>query len=393
MSHFTVAVIADHPDMVPDLLAPYQENNMGDCPSEYMEFNDVEEKCREEWENESCAEWYADVRYRVGNENLEEKLREIKERGHHTFIFTEMFDMRKISDGARVALCGHIDNESGSENYREIFGEIDHYRELSGEEIWENMTEEAQKDMRENYEDEEDLQIALGRMKQMEVHVNIIDGPSQIPYKEQYPDFTQFIEEYQGYEKDEKTGKYGYWENPNAKWDWYEVGGRWMGSLLVKEGKQGMLGSPGVFGNDVPNTPSGYTWADSCYIKDVEWDKMRQIREFELLKSEGDDGDLWDILTCAIDVSDKVRMNYTWYKPEYFIEKYGSKENYLKMESSFGTYAVITPDGKWHAPGDMGWFGMSSDSLDDAKEFQDNFHKNFIEKYPDKTITIIDCHI
>ena len=29
-------------------------------------------------------------------------------------------------------------------------------------------------------------------------------------------------------------GKYGYYINPNAKWDWYEIGGRWAGMLLVK---------------------------------------------------------------------------------------------------------------------------------------------------------------
>lgn len=34
MSHFTVAVITDSPDNLEKLLAPFQENNMGDCPSQ-----------------------------------------------------------------------------------------------------------------------------------------------------------------------------------------------------------------------------------------------------------------------------------------------------------------------------------------------------------------------
>ena len=34
--------------------------------------------------------------------------------------------------------------------------------------------------------------------------------------------------------RDPKTGRYGYWRNPNAKWDWYSTGGRWAGHFLIK---------------------------------------------------------------------------------------------------------------------------------------------------------------
>lgn len=45
MSHFTVAVITEKgtEKEVDKLLAPYQENNMGDCPQEYLEFNEDDE--------------------------------------------------------------------------------------------------------------------------------------------------------------------------------------------------------------------------------------------------------------------------------------------------------------------------------------------------------------
>ena len=46
MSHFTVAVITESLDKVDELLAPYQENNMGNCPKEYLEFYDIEEEYR-----------------------------------------------------------------------------------------------------------------------------------------------------------------------------------------------------------------------------------------------------------------------------------------------------------------------------------------------------------
>lgn len=32
-----------------------------------------------------------------------------------------------------------------------------------------------------------------------------------------------------------ENGRWGYWHNPNAKWDWsWVVGGRWSGSMLAK---------------------------------------------------------------------------------------------------------------------------------------------------------------
>ena len=47
MSHFTVMVIGENPE---EQLAPYQENNMGDCPQEFLEFNDETERLTKSWE-------------------------------------------------------------------------------------------------------------------------------------------------------------------------------------------------------------------------------------------------------------------------------------------------------------------------------------------------------
>lgn len=44
------------------------------------------------------------------------------------------------------------------------------------------------------------------------------------------------MEDWCGFEeRDEKTGKYGYWENPHTKWDWYQIGGRWNGFFRLKK--------------------------------------------------------------------------------------------------------------------------------------------------------------
>ena len=56
-----------------------------------------------------------------------------------------------------------------------------------------------------------------------------------VPYRALYADFETFMRDYHGYEEtDGKTGEYGYWENPNRKWDWYTPGGRWTGYFTLK---------------------------------------------------------------------------------------------------------------------------------------------------------------
>lgn len=53
MSHFTVAVITKGIptyEKIEKALAPYQENNMDDCPKQYLEFHSLSEEYKETYE-------------------------------------------------------------------------------------------------------------------------------------------------------------------------------------------------------------------------------------------------------------------------------------------------------------------------------------------------------
>lgn len=132
-------------------------------------------------------------------------------------------------------------------------------------------------------------------------------------HKEEYENLDEFMENYYGYTKNEETGKYGYYYNPNAHWDWYKVGGRWSESLLLKNGQR----------------------ADYGKLKDIDWEKMKEYSKIEL---EG----VWNLNLEGIH--------------RYFngIRETDTKESFIERESGFTTYAVITPDGKWHSKGEMG---------------------------------------
>jgi hypothetical protein len=59
----------------------------------------------------------------------------------------------------------------------------------------------------------------------------------KVPIRQVFPTLDEYLE-YMGYEKDDQTGKYGYWTNFKGYWDWFQIGGRWAGLLDLRKGKQ-----------------------------------------------------------------------------------------------------------------------------------------------------------
>lgn len=177
--------------------------------------------------------------------------------------------------------------------------------------------------------------------------------------------------------------------NPDSKWDWYQIGGRWAGLLTVKKGTPHEIGEKSwTWDEKNPYESTGdIIECDSARIKDLVFlDKEKdaqRARRFWELHVEG-----------AEPQNDEERDMLKWarYKKEYYIETYKDKETYVRCESAFSTYAAITKDGKWHAKGKMGWFGMSSD--EDVVAWHDGYQKLiFDDAEEDDYITIVDCHI
>lgn len=58
------------------------------------------------------------------------------------------------------------------------------------------------------------------------------------------------------------------------------------------------------------------------------------------------------------------------------------------------TYAVVTPDGKWHSRGKMLWFGISDETKEQGRNWELNFYDRIIKPYLNNKIfvTILDCH-
>ena len=87
--------------------------------------------------------------------------------------------------------------------------------------------------------------------------------------------------------------------------------------------------------------------------------------------------------------------NYmTLFSKQYYEDYYGDRETYARYMANFRTYAVITPDGKWYAEGNMGWFGCSSATPEEFKKWCEHYKEIFLDNAdPDWILTIVDCHI
>lgn len=190
------------------------------------------------------------------------------------------------------------------------------------------------------------------------------------PMKEYYKTIDEFAKDYYGYNSYMINGeeKYGYYCNEKAKYDYYLIGGRWQEMLTLKDG----------------------TKANSAKIKDVDFSLNKKRfkgaeRFWELYIEKG-----MDNLTSE----EKEEIGFVFYKPKYYTEKYKTKENYAKQSSSFNTYAVVDTDGKWYEEGEMGWFAISSATIEEENEWEISFFDKFIKnRDPEEYITILDCHI
>lgn len=188
------------------------------------------------------------------------------------------------------------------------------------------------------------------------------DGEPPLEYMEFYEDDECDV--------DERTGKRGYWQNPNAKWDWWLVGGRFSGRLRAPRGDRGYRAEAVEGRYDVA-----------------------EMRDVSTARDEG-------AYRAALDEFDRYLAGESVDSPyldgfrrEYVLDRYRDAEFYARTRSEFWFRSVVTPDGEWHEVGKMGWWGVSSESGEQLRDWVDHFRERFVDPYRDCTATVVDCHI
>jgi len=180
--------------------------------------------------------------------------------------------------------------------------------------------------------------------------------------------------------------------NPNSKWDWHVIGGRWKNKILVQEDcKDYVIGESSWFNQDerIEEVPKGYRWCDGAKVSDIQFEKIEELSNQSYEKELR----FWEIVVDGDELKEGEEQPHNLYKVEYYLKRYKDKETYAKLSSSFKTYALLC-DGIWYEKGEMGWFGCDNATLNSELAYLDKFNEvisNPINQ--DKYFIIVDCHI
>ena len=217
----------------------------------------------------------------------------------------------------------------------------------------------------------------------------------------------------------DEAGYYGYSRyNPQSKWDWYQVGGRWTGYFKPKNGAAGALGAPGVFKNEPE--PG---WVDIIRKGDIDIEGMREIAGSKagahwdevhaVITTPIRDFEPWTFVRariCGVEGSydqGKIDLARQAYNDQPIIKAtadvrdfYGGDEVIVMTREAYVGRAragalvpfAILHNGTWHEQGSMGWFGMARDEKDDEAWAREA--NGILESLPDDTLlTLVDVHI
>ena len=181
--------------------------------------------------------------------------------------------------------------------------------------------------------------------------------------------------------------------NPNKKWDWYKVGGRWGGFFKTADGKvdqcrKGLVDVEGMrdeAGTKAAKKFDKFLGLTTWFSPLIPWDVVSE----RMFKGDIEAARKYyqsQPIVKALRADEEAR----WWDIGDFEcgrEKYiqGARDRALR------TFAVVK-DGQWYEKGKMGWWVCVADEKDEEKwtaEFN-----TLVEGLPDETLlTIVDCHI
>lgn len=164
--------------------------------------------------------------------------------------------------------------------------------------------------------------------------------------------------------------QYGILANPNAKWDWWDIGGRWTNLLRI-------IGKP-----ERVNT-----------VRISDWDTTPDIQEYNHARR------FWEVVVDGQKLRDgeTEEMFDSFWNKEYYKDHYGTIETYCECQSmDYVPFAAIDLEGNWLEKGEMGWFGFDTSTKESLHEFREWF-LNYVRKLkierPYTHVTMVDCHI
>ena len=177
--------------------------------------------------------------------------------------------------------------------------------------------------------------------------------------------------------------------NPDARWDWWVIGGRWRYQLKVPKGVPSIVDQDLMFEKPLPQR-GRYRKVDGARIKDILWHKMNQPTRDEIKQYAR----FWDVAVEGQPLEEGENIGFC-YRPEYYRDLYGNKENYIMKQSTFYTHDLLDGiEGEWHTMGDMGWFGCDNATGSSLDNYLNKFYGIIRNpEYQDYWFIVVDCHV
>lgn len=391
MSHFTVMVFGPEPEKQ---LARYQEQT-DDLPKEWLTFKNLEEEYRQKYETD----------------------KHYVEEIYHNWLEVKPEDMDRLEQGATdITITDAMDS---------CMIDLNKYK-------YYRVCTRAPRDHR-------NMIISVSAVNKLArdnviIHVEKANI-TEVLIKDSMS-WDDYMTEYCGYRFDEEQGAYGYWTNEKAKWDWYQLGGRWNGYFRVKSADPttGVIGDAGVFGDsrkdfssradqttkgnidieammaeDAAEARKRYQTVLRCFdgsipkidipwstfidengpYKDMDWDERREKYHSQPALKR-----LASVREAVSNGTIKVDEEYQHLFHFIDLEDYNcSEDEYARRfaNSALSTFALVK-DGEWYEKGEMGWWACVSNEMDQA-EWNKKVMELFNSLSDDTLVSVFDCHI
>jgi hypothetical protein len=208
----------------------------------------------------------------------------------------------------------------------------------------------------------------------------------------------------------ERDGRFYHRTNPNKRWDWWVIGGRWTGKLLLKAKARGIVGRAGLMTDPAP---VGY--CDQALKGDIDFARMRDDAEVKARilwthtrrLTGGAAWESWDDTRLRYPNIEDARREYHAQPAVELLKASKLREYAWQIDDDLAldmdifmqrardkacSFFAFVRDAQWTERGRAGWFGCISDEISDV-QWHSMFNRMLDALPDDALLTVVDCHI
>lgn len=202
----------------------------------------------------------------------------------------------------------------------------------------------------------------------------------------------------------------GEWFADGSRWDWWQLGGRWTGSLDGYDPETdpantetclicGGTGRRADAERFEAESPGWIEWSGGC--NGCQGKGIAQSWPTQWADHDGDVQDVAYVLERLREPVPEVKQRLalvSGFKERHDAWDALSEDERQTYKRSLGPpTALVTPDGKWHEQARMGWFGAKISDEQGGEEKPEALWQAavvaLLEQHPGHRVAVVDCHV